>query len=111
MDDYCLVVSTASSLVEADKISEILLERHLVACVQQMPIKSSYHWKGKIEKSEEILMLMKTQTSLFEKVETAIKANHSYEVPEIICLSIDNGLPTYLSWIKEETKNGKNQQP
>lgn len=103
MSDYCLVVSTVALQAEADKISEILLEKHLVACVQQMPIKSSYHWKGKIEKSEEILMLMKTQISLYEKVEAVIKANHSYEVPEVICLSIDGGLPAYLSWIKSST--------
>lgn len=103
MSECCLVVSTVSSQIEADKISELLLAKHMVACVQQMPIKSSYHWKGKIEKSEEILMLMKTQTNLYEKVEALIKANHSYEVPQIVQVSIDGGLPAYLDWIKTST--------
>lgn len=101
---YCTIFSTASSGEEADKIAYILLESKAAACVQMLPISSSYHWKGKIERSSEILMLIKTTDSLYPRVQELIKANHSYEVPEIVKLAITDGLPAYLDWVTEETK-------
>ena len=103
MTGYCTIIATAPTEQEADKITEILLNERVVACVQQLPIKSSYHWQGKVEISSEILMIMKSQTKLYSKIESLIKKNHSYQVPEIILLPIEAGLADYLNWIRTET--------
>ena len=96
---YCTIISTASSPDEADKLAAILLENKAAACVQMLPISSAYRWKGKIERSAEILMLIKTTDASYPRVQELIKAHHSYEVPEIIKLQIIDGLPEYLDWI------------
>lgn len=101
---YCIVFSTASSHAEADKITEILLDTHTASCVQITPIQSAYHWKGKIEHSKEIQLTIKTKDELYPEVEKIIKSIHSYEVPQIVKISISDGLPAYLDWIKNETK-------
>jgi len=102
--DYCIVLSTAGSQEEADKIAGILLEKRAAACVQITPIVSLYHWKGKIERSGEIRLLIKTTDALYPRVESLIRENHSYEVPQIVKLPITAGLPEYLDWISEETE-------
>lgn len=103
MSNYCIILSTTDSQNEADKITNILLESRLVSCVQQIPIKSVYHWQGKIEKSNEILIQMKTKRNLYAEVEKIIKENHSYQVPQIIEIPIASGLFDYLQWIEKET--------
>ena len=102
--DYCVVLSTTGSREEADKIARILLENRAASCVQITPIVSLYHWEGKIERSEETRLLIKTTDPLYLRVENLIRENHSYEVPQIVKLPITAGLPEYLNWISEETK-------
>jgi periplasmic divalent cation tolerance protein len=63
------------------------------------PIESIYRWKGEIENSQEFMLLMKTESDRFDRVREAVKALHSYEVPEVIQVPIENGLPAYLEWI------------
>lgn len=99
-----MVMSTAGSKEEADKLTKLLLEERLVSCVQQSAINSSYHWHGKIEQSSEILLMMKTKESLYKEVEETILRNHSYETPQIVCVPIKEGFLGYLNWIDEETK-------
>lgn len=101
---YCIVFSTTASQIEADKIATALLEARAVSCVQMMPIISLYHWKGKIERTNEIHLTIKTKDELYPEVEKIIRDNHSYEVPQIVKLPITDGLPAYLGWIREETK-------
>ena len=101
--EFVLVISTAGSKAEADKIATALLEKRAAACIQQMPIISQYRWAGKVQKSDEILLFIKTRVEYWEQVQKIIKSEHSYEVPEIIRLTIDDGLPEYLDWIKRET--------
>ena len=100
---YCFVLSTSSSQEEADRIAAVLLENRAAACVQMKPIVSLYRWKGQIECSNEIQLLIKTTDALYPRVESLIRENHSYEVPQIVKLPISAGLPEYLSWISEET--------
>ena len=100
---YCVVLATSDSQEEADKIAGVLLEKRTVACVQMTPIVSHYRWKGKIERANEIRMLIKTTDTLYPQVEKLIRENHSYEVPQIVKLPISAGLPEYLDWISEET--------
>jgi periplasmic divalent cation tolerance protein len=96
---YSMMFSTTSDRPEAERIAGLLVEQGLAACVQLMPIDSVYMWKGKIEKTGEILLLIKTQSGHVDKATIAIKAAHSYEVPEIIAVPIEAGLPEYLAWI------------
>jgi periplasmic divalent cation tolerance protein len=100
---YCIIISTTSTQEEADKIAAVLLENRVASCVQMSQIISQYHWKGRIESSKEIKLLIKTKDSLYPRVESLIKENHSYEVPQIVKIPINTGLPEYLDWISGET--------
>ena len=71
--DYCVIHTTTDTKENADTITDLLLEKKLVACVQSTTIQSTYHWQGKITKSEEILLQMKTKRSLFERIQTEIQ--------------------------------------
>ena len=102
--NYCIITTTIDDKNIADQISTALLQNHLVACVQSHTIQSKYHWNGTLETSEEILLQMKTKTSLFEEVKVQIEALHSYDVPEIIITPILDGNESYLNWIDEETR-------
>jgi periplasmic divalent cation tolerance protein len=100
MPDYIQVLTTASSEEEAERIGAVLLERRLAACVQTVgPIVSRYRWQGKLEQEREWQCLAKTEAGLFEAVEAAIRAAHSYEEPEILAIPVLAGSKGYLDWI------------
>ena len=102
MTDKKLVLTTAGSKEEARKIARALVERRLAACVNVVPqIESIYRWEGKVEEAQEWLLVIKTTGSAYEGVRDAIKELHSYQVPECICISIENGSPDYLKWIAD----------
>jgi periplasmic divalent cation tolerance protein len=104
MTDFIVVFVTVSSRDEGKKIASALLEERLVACVNIIPsINSIYRWQGKICDDEEILLIIKTRSELFGKLQEKVKSLHSYKVPEIIALPIIFGSQSYLDWIKEET--------
>jgi periplasmic divalent cation tolerance protein len=88
---------------EAEGLARALLEDRLVACVQIMPVKSLYWWRGKIESSAEVLLMMKTRGELMAKLIARIRQLHSYEVPEIVAVRIEEGNPAYLEWLSAET--------
>lgn len=102
-DSYCLILSTAGSRDEADRIAELLVTRRLAACVQVLPVSSFYIWQGELNRDAEHLMLIKTAAARYPDVESFIRENHSYEIPEIVKLPITGGLPAYLGWIAENT--------
>ena len=81
MAKFCELILTCADQKEADKIANKLLKNHLVACIRQIPISSAYWWKGKIEKTDEILLLMESQEHLFDKIEKEVLKIHSYETP------------------------------
>ena len=86
----------------ADTLSRGLVESKLAFCVNTVPgIQSTYHWEGKIHVDEEILLIVKTRKDLYDALESWVKTNHSYDVPEIIALPIERGLPEYLSGIDD----------
>jgi periplasmic divalent cation tolerance protein len=102
MTDKILVLSTAGSERDAGNIAYALLERKQAACVNIFPkVASVYRWQGKIERAEEWLLLVKTTKASFEAVRDTIRELHSYEVPECISFSIENGSVDYLQWIGE----------
>lgn len=99
------VYTTVDKREVADKISNVLVEKRLAACSQVFgPITSTYHWKEKVETSQEWVCILKTKKELFNELSEEIKHIHPYEVPEIIAIPITNGLPEYLQWIVDETK-------
>lgn len=102
MTDYGIVFMMASSREEAEKIAETLVSRKLAACVNLLPgIRSIYWWKGNICREDEIMMVAKTRKQDFDSLEKAVRELHSYEVPEIILLSIDAGAAPFLDWIEQ----------
>lgn len=104
MNKYCIVTTAIDNEVIADKIIDELLRKRLVSSVQKREIMSSYWWNGKIEKSKEFLLQMKTKKILYKEVEAEIRKIHTYEIPEIFSVDMENGIKCYLDWIEEETK-------
>src|SRR5205807_9914625 len=99
MTNKRLVLTTASSKEEAQRLANTLVERRLAACVNIVPnINSIYRWKEKVEESQEFLLLLKTTESAIPKLQDAIQELHSYEVPECIVLPIEDGSAPYLKW-------------
>lgn len=102
MTDKLLVLTTAGSEAEANQIAQTLVERRLAACVNIIPrIQSVYRWRDKVEKSEELLLLVKSKRGLEPKLRAAIRELHSYELPEHVALAIEHGSDAYLQWIDE----------
>lgn len=98
--DYILVLSTINDYEKAKEIARILVEEGLVACTNIVPgVTSIYSWQGEICEDNEWLMLCKTEASYFNKLKARISSLHSYEVPEVISVKIDDGLDDYLKWI------------
>lgn len=88
---------------DADAMASALVEARLAACVQQMPIRSVYRWKGAVEKGGEVLLIAKTRQARATELIAFVKARHAYETPEIVVLPIQDGWPPYLAWIETET--------
>ena len=100
-----VVLVTAGSKAEAEKIAELLLSRRKAACVNIIPrVDSSFWWQGKLDSARESLLLIKTKPSLLSEIVDLVKAAHSYEVPEIIALPIVGGNEDYLKWIDDEIR-------
>ena len=96
---YSIVVTTYSKEETGSRIIDALLSATLAACVQVVPIRSFYTWKGKVLKDREKLMLIKARSGDFGKIRATILGNHDYELPEIISVRIDRGLAGSLRWI------------
>ncbi len=101
---YCIINCTTATKEDAVKIAKHLVDKKLIACCNIIPsIQSIYRWNNELNEDDETLMIMKTKTELYEKVEAEIKKLHSYEVPEIICTPIIEGNSEYLNWIYKQT--------
>lgn len=99
------IYMTCETKEEAGRVGASLVEQRLVACVNIIPgMQSLYWWQGKVEKSEEIVLIAKTRTELVDTVTEAVKAMHSYDVPCIVALPCDGGNSDFLQWIRDETK-------
>lgn len=104
--DKRLMLTTAGTAEEANKIAETLVERRLAACVNIISsISSVYRWKEKVERAQEWLLLIKTTAGAADAVAHAIKELHSYELPECVVLPIEGGSDAYLEWIGENVRN------
>lgn len=98
--DYQLVLTTCPDEQTAHQLAEHLIREHLAACVSCLPgVRSFYEWEGKIERAQEVQLLIKTRAERYADLEQAIRQQHPYEVPELIALPITAGLAGYLEWI------------
>jgi periplasmic divalent cation tolerance protein len=105
MTDKRIVLSTAGSEDEARKLARHLVEHQLAACVNIVPrVESIYRWQGKVESSQEWLLLIKTSAEKFPAVRDAVRELHSYDLPECIALTIEDGSPDYLQWLADSVK-------
>lgn len=96
---YIHVFTTVKSKDEAVKIANALLEKKLASCVQIIKgVESRFVWQGKKEVVTECLMRIKTKRNLYDKVESAIKTLHTYDIPEITALAVETGYKNYFAW-------------
>jgi periplasmic divalent cation tolerance protein len=102
--DYCVVITTCASDDDARDLATTLLDKQLAACVQVLPIHSYYTWEGAQQSEPERLLLIKTRQALYPDVESALRAVHKYDTPEIVCLPMVAGSPAYFGWIDQVTR-------
>lgn len=96
---------TTNSQEEARTIARSLVEQHLIACANIIPaIQSFYWWKGEVHADNEVLIMMKTMPDKIPALRTALPKLHSYDVPELIVVDINDGLPAYLEWVEASTR-------
>jgi periplasmic divalent cation tolerance protein len=106
-EDFVVVLVTAGSAEEAALIGRALVEARLAACANVVgPIASIYRWKGAVEEAAEHLLLVKARAADVAALEAAVRARHSYEVPEVLALPIRGGSAAYLAWLAESTDRG-----
>jgi periplasmic divalent cation tolerance protein len=99
-----LVLTNCPDEDSANALALALVESRLAACVNILPrLQSIYRWQGKIESAPEIPLLIKSTAAAYPALEVRIRELHPYEVPEIVALAIDRGLPEYLNWVAAET--------
>jgi len=102
MSDHAVILVTAPSVTEAEQIATLLLDRRLIACANLVPgVTSLFRWEGKIDRADEVLLVMKTRQDLVARVTQAVVEAHSYEVCEAIALPIIGGSEAYVRWIDE----------
>ena len=105
MTDKRVVLSTAGTKDEAQKIALALVERKHAACVNVSgPIESVYRWQGKVEDAQEWLLIIKTTLEQLDHVKETVRELHSYDLPEVIEIPIESGSHESLEWIAESVR-------
>ena len=105
MKNVLLVITNLPDERSAAKLALQLIEARAAACVNQLaPCVSTYRWQGNIETDTEVPLLIKTTKDAYSRLEKLIRESHPYELPEIIAVSVDAGLPKYLDWVNNETQ-------
>ena len=100
-----LALSTVATEADAERIARSLVEKGLAACVNVVPgLVSLYRWQGKIERHQEMLLLIKTTGERLEDLKAALLAEHPYELPELVALPIAAGHEPYLEWLASSVK-------
>jgi uncharacterized protein involved in tolerance to divalent cations len=103
MTEFIVVYVTVPSSDEGERIAAALVEERLAACVNRIPgIRSTYRWRGRVERAEEELLIIKSRSDLFASLKHRVVELHSYDVPEIIALPIVEGSEPYVRWLDEE---------
>ena len=107
MSEPLVVLMTAGSQEEAEKIAKALVGELFAACVNVIPgVTSVYRWEGAVQSDQEWLLIAKSRRDVLDELVQRVQALHSYDVPEIIALPITGGSETYLRWIDHEVQGG-----
>jgi len=101
--DYVVVTTTLDDAGRARELAAQLVETRLAACVQRLPVASTYRWQGAIESADEILLQAKTTAARADAAVQYIAAHHPYDTPEIIVTPITGGSAPYMAWLTAET--------
>jgi len=91
---------------DGNTIARTLVSERLAACVNITPVQSVYRWQGRVAEEEEVLLIMKTQASRIDALMARIPQIHPNTVPEVVVLSSEAVLPSYLAWAVAETAPG-----
>ncbi|MEJ2612439.1 MAG: divalent-cation tolerance protein CutA [Candidatus Thiodiazotropha sp.] len=99
-----LIFCTVPDQRTAERLGEMLVAQGLAACVNiSASTRSIYEWQGKIEQSDEVQLLIKTTKQRYQKCESALRAEHPYELPEIIAVPVEHGLDDFIKWVERCT--------
>ena len=105
MEEVLVVLTNLPDRDSAQRMAHSLIENQAAACVNILSECSSvYRWQGKVESASEVPLLIKTTRSAYPRVEELIRAQHPYELPEIIAIPVSAGLPAYMAWVANETQ-------
>lgn len=105
MSEYALVLSTCPNGDVSQRLAQTLVEEKLAACVNVVPgLRSFYVWQGRAESSDEQLLIIKTRVHVYPQLEKRLQELHPYELPEILMIPVNAGLPPYLAWISSSVK-------
>ena len=103
-----LVFTNLPDRAAAEKLADALIGQRLAACVNILaPCRSVYRWKNDLQHDDEHPVLIKTTAERYAALEAAIRAAHPYELPEIVAVPVQRGLPAYLAWVAAETAPAK----
>jgi periplasmic divalent cation tolerance protein len=106
-EKFIIIETTYPNLAKAKNLAKILLTQKLAACVQFSSIKSMYFWEEKIANTNEILVSIKSKNSFYKLIEKTIKEHHEYEIPQILCIEVNQGSAPYLKWITSNLNRRK----
>ena len=99
-DKFQVVISTCPTKAFAEQLAGRIVQAELAACVSVIPsVRSYYRWQGQVESSEEVLLLIKSRTDVFDALQSMITSQHPYELPEIVAVPITTGSAPYLKWL------------
>ncbi len=111
-DSDIVVFVTTTTEDNGAAIGRALVEERLAACANLVgPIRSIYRWQDVVEDGPELLLMIKTRSSLYSALETRVKELHPYAVPEIIAVNIEHGSAQYLEWLRESTARASVRKP
>ena len=108
MDSIYLIMTTVAKQEDAKKLADLAIEKNMAACAQiRSPCTSTYRWQGQIETATEYPVHFKTNESKRQALMSLLKQNHPYDVPEIICIKLDDVDSDYADWLNTQL-SGKN---
>ncbi|QDF95409.1 divalent-cation tolerance protein CutA [Azoarcus sp. DD4] len=103
MTDTLIVITTLPDAEHAAALAARVVEERVAACVNILaPCTSVYRWQGQVETATEVPLLIKTAAARYPALEAVIRAHHPYELPEIVAVPVERGLPAYLDWVAVE---------
>lgn len=105
--DLSVVLVTVPDDAAGKRLARALLEERLIACANVIPgVTSIYRWEGAVHEEGEGLVVLKTRSELVPRLVARIPEIHPYDLPEVLALRVDEGLPAYCRWVLDETDDG-----